>query len=290
MKAASGPRSLPATRRGRSLALLLAHWTVVLCCTLAMTRSAAAHPTLDTALERAAEADFDAALQTFAVALSSGELDEREVELLFSERALVLYALDESQLLDRDLSVLAMLSPYRDLGRAAPPALVARWEQIRSRQGEPLAVSVACKPSATGTRVEAAVKGLTAPALARVTLHTRTADGSWVQKQSASADFSSATRGIEYYADVQGPNGVVLRRAGTAEAPFRCVQAQDEPPVLAAGSKSEESTRSKRLWWWIGGAGAAAAAAAVAVVFLVQARSDDPSQQTTLSKPTVTFE
>jgi hypothetical protein len=246
-----------------------------------------AHASLDEAIQHAEDADFDAAIASFDEAIASGELTRDELVRLLSERALVLHALGNDSALGRDLSLLAMLAPDRELGRAAPPPLVARWNELRASQGAALSVHGTCGPSPSGTEIAAQVEGLRDGELGQVFIHTRDESGAWVQKQAASVDIQSGDDGVSYYIEILGPGGSVLASSGSAEAPLECAPFTDNAPMLAGGPVADAPRRSKKMWWWIGGAAVLVAAGSVTAVMLLT--RDDTSDRTSVSKPMVSF-
>ncbi len=249
---------------------------------------ALAHPDLDAAIESAEEADFDAALVSFDAAISSGQLTRDELILLLSKRSLVLHALNRDTALGRDLSLLAMLAPDLELGRAAPPPLIARWTELRSSQAAPLSVSGSCTPTAAGAEVSAQVEGLRDAELGQVFIHMRSAGGRWVQKQASQVDISSGDDARDYYVEVRGLGGIQLAAEGSADEPLHCAALTD--PSAAAGPTDEGGGKSKKkMWWWIGGTGVVVAAAAVAAVIVLGGQSGKQSDQTVVSKPMVSF-
>lgn len=250
--------------------------------------AARAHPDLDAAIAHAEEADFDAALGSFDAAIASGELTRDELVQLLAERALVLHALNRDQALGRDLSLLAMLAPDRELGRAAPPPLIARWTELRTSQAAPLSVGGACVPTASGAEISAQVEGLRDAELGQVFIHTRGAGGRWVQKQASSVDISSGDDVREFYVEVRGLGGIQLAADGSPDAPLHC--AALEGADVATGHDQEDDGRNKKkMWWWLGGTGAVVAAAAVAAVIVLGSQGDRQSDQTVVSKPMVSF-
>jgi hypothetical protein len=251
---------------------------------------ALAHPDLDAAIEHAAEADFDAALASFDAAIASGELTRDELIVLLSERSLVLHALNRDEALGRDLSLLAMLAPDRELGRAAPPPLIARWTELRTSQAAPLSVSGICAPTPSGAEVSAQVEGLRNPELGQVFIHMRAPGGRWLQKQAAKVDVSSGDDARDYYVEVRGLGGIQLAADGSIDEPLHCASLAD--PSAAVGPTDDGGGKSKKkMWLWIGGTGAVVVAAAVAAVIVLggQNGGGKQSDQTVVSKPMVSF-
>jgi hypothetical protein len=289
MNLASGQASPSSTRRNRVsvLALVLTALLGTLLM-LTMPEKARAHPALDAAISHAEEADFDEALSEFDAALSSGELTRDELVVLVSQRALVFHALGRDAELSRDLSLLAMLAPDHQLGRAAPPPLVARWNELRTSQGAPASVRGSCAPTASGAQINAQVEGVRDPELGQVFIHTHNGENEWVQKQAASVDISSGDDGSEYYVEIRGPGGVALASDGSAEAPHACANFSPSAAVGAGGQPPDDKKRNKKLWWWLGGT-ALVVGAAAAVVVVLTTRDNGQSDRTVVSKPMVTF-
>jgi hypothetical protein len=248
---------------------------------------ARANDDLDSAIEHAEDADFDAALASFDAAIASGTLTRDELIVLLSQRALVWHAVGNDNALGRDLSLLAMLAPDRELGRAAPPPLVARWHELRATQGAALSVHGSCGPSASGTQLAAQVEGLRDAELGQVFIHTRRPGGEWVQKQAASVDIPSGDDGVEYYIRVLGPGGVDLASEGSEDAPLVCAPVREAGFALA-GPVDSPRRSNRKMWWWVGGAAVLVGVAAVTTAVLLK-RDDGSSDRTTVSKPMVSF-
>lgn len=263
--------------------------SVLLSVALGSSATALAHPDLDQGVQSAEEADFDAALAAFERALDSGTLTRDELVVLLSERALVLHALGQKGALAWDLANLALIEPGRSLGRRAPPELVQAFAEATARQGATVTIHVACEPSSTGLRLTAEVKGLSDPSLGSVVIHTRKADASQVNHQAAEAEVSIGPgESLLYSAELVGMGKVVLANDGSPAAPKVCEAPNlNEQPVVAMGTDKQDG-KNRKLWWWLG-AGGVVAVTAVTVGIIVATNKDDPSNETSVGRPMVSF-
>jgi hypothetical protein len=259
-------------------------WLAVLVCTLSPL-SARAHPQLDAAITLAEEADFERSLRAFEAALVSQDLNRDELVTLLSERAIVLHALGKKEALARDLHLLAALAPEHALGRSAPPALLKKYEAARA-ETPPLKFEARCEPSALGLRVQVVMTELPEHAAPALSLHTRVGQQSWSETDAAEIELASAVQPVSYFAELRGVGGVLLATAGTEDTPLTCVAQAAVAPVSPA--EGTEAHVRNRKWWWIGGAGALVAAVGVTAL-IVATRSPEPSQQTEVTRPMVSF-
>ncbi len=251
--------------------------------------TARAHGDLDQAIASAEEAEFEAALAGFKRALDSGTLTRDELVTLLSERSFVLHALRQRRALARDLATLAMIEPGHDLGRRAPPELVSAFQEATSRQGAAATIRASCAPSRTGLRVTTSVSGLSDPSLAQVKIRTRREQGTETANDASEVAVPAGPgESLAYSAELVGLGNVVLTRDGSASAPKMCeLPDLGEPPVAVAGTAREDG-KNRKLWWWLG-AGSVVAITAVTVGLVVANKNDEPSGDTAVGRPIVSF-
>jgi hypothetical protein len=104
------------------------------------------------AVELSLDAEFEQALSLFAQLTEAGQLARAQLALLLEERALVWFALQRDAELARDLAQLAEIEPTARLPDRAPPSLVARWEEMRTRVAARAHESRPAHPGASATR------------------------------------------------------------------------------------------------------------------------------------------
>ena len=258
-------------------------WVLVgaLWCLVGHTASTAlAHPLVDEGVRLAEIAEFDQALEAFERAAAADDLTREDLAKLLAERALMQHALGETQAAGADLAYLAAVAPETKLGPRAPPELTQSWAAaVQSVQPYELEVQADAVPA--GVRVRASYRGGPPGASARTRYHVRTEGANWQQSSGPETRYP-ATPGtrIEYYVELLGMGGVVLRSAGTVEEPSAYVM--EAPPgapaaiaVTPQGPRSDE--RSNLKWWLIGGG--AAVAVAVGVVLAVVLTAEDKSDR-----------
>lgn len=257
--------------------------------TFAALPSARAHPDLDRAVASAQEAEFEVALAGFERALASGTLTRDELITLLTERSLVLHALGQRGGLAWDLAALALIAPGHDLGRRAPPELVDAFAQATARQGAAVTISASCTPASTGLQVSAEVTGLSDPSLARIKLRTQREQGAPVVHDASEVEVAVGEgEELSYSAELVGMGNVVLVRDGSEDSPKECEAPNlDEPPAGLAGTGRQDG-KNRKLWWWVG-AGGVAVITAVTIGLVVANNNDEPSNDTPVGRPMVTF-
>lgn len=134
----------------RLAALLLLFWCAGLGSVQAAAAAQSTAATLQHAMELSLDAEFDAARALFDQLLVSGTLTPEERVLALSERSLVLFAVGAEDELAEDLRQLAQLAPEARLSERAPPALLARWQQVSAGAREAKASSVEVAAPRTG--------------------------------------------------------------------------------------------------------------------------------------------
>lgn len=253
----------------------------LIACGLALSASsvARAHPAIDRGVEAYEQADFEGALRALAEAEGSGELDRGELLRLLGTRALVHFALDRHEPLERDLTMLASLEPEYDLGSRAPPAVRRAYDRIRARIDQPLGLDVRVAPTPGGARIWTESRGDRAGMVERVELAARTAGGAWRRGHDGAIVVPGLEDGrVEVWARAIGPGGAVLATAGTERSPREMAV----PSAGAAGGGGE----ADRTWLWVGIGGGAAVVATVVVVLAIALRGS-AGGNTTLLGPTI---
>jgi len=241
---------------------------------------------IDRGVELYEQADFEGALAALGEAEASGELERAALVRLLAVRALVDFALNRPEALERDLLMLASLEPGYDLGVRAPPAVRRSFERLREGGDGLLRVVLAVEPMPGGARVVASVHGDRAGMTRRVELAARAPSGEWRRGEDGSVVLPVASGGeVEAWARAVGPGGAVLATAGSEEAPRR-LSVPAAVPEGGAATGGDAAGSGGDTWLWIGvGAGSAVLAAAVVALVIVLGGSGDG--QTVLEGPRI---
>ena len=220
---------------------------------------------IERGISRYEEADFEGAQRALTEA-ENGQLTRAQVVRLLAARALVHFALGQSEALDRDLAMLASIAPDYRLGERVPPAVREAFAQIATELGGTLDLRLEIEPSPAGTRVHARVEGDRAGLVRRVVLAARHGDGAW-QQTDANTLVVPITEGVvEAWAEARGPGSAVLAAIGSAAS----------PTLLRVGG---EDTGGSATGLWIGlGAGAATVIGVVVVALVLSAPTDETTR------------
>jgi hypothetical protein len=144
----------------------------------------AAEAALQQALELSLDAEFEAARELFERLLAGANLSQAQRVVVLAERSLVLFALGAEEALAKNLRTLAQLAPQTRLSERAPPALLARWQQVALSARE--AQSMASAQEQTTPRI--VVKTLPfAPATAEEPSNPRRRRALWIGGAAAMA-------------------------------------------------------------------------------------------------------
>ncbi|MFT3925597.1 MAG: hypothetical protein QM778_23860 [Myxococcales bacterium] len=257
---------------------------LIACCALGPVRALAEPSLLELGHQASIDAEFDRALMLFDEALGDAALSRVELLTLLEERVLVLHALGKLGDLRRDLRALAALEPGRELGRRAPPTLVALFHQLRA-ETPALQLTLECTPSSDGYRIHASVLGAETFPDSRLRINYREAGGSYRSEESAEVALAHPALPLSYFAEVLGMGQVVLLSEGSGEAPRVLVeQASPKSELARLPAKPTREASSEVPWWqrqrgWLIG-GSAAVVAASAVVLGVLLARDQNAQRT----------
>jgi hypothetical protein len=195
--------------------------------------TALAHPRVDEARRRVADADFDAAERAFAAAEASSDLDRADAITLLEGRALLAHALHDRQRMEADLRRLAALDPSHTFAAQLPPELAATFTRIRSGGIEPLDLVADARREGGAVRVTARVRGDPGGLVRELRLHARVAGGAWRTATRSGATGTPAEivldvppgTAVEHWSVAVGPGAAPLAERGTANAPIVLVTA-----------------------------------------------------------------
>ena len=236
------------------------------------------------------DADFRGALEAFDEALE-GNLSREELTRLYLVRAQVRFALDDQAEMMRDAARLAAVDPQHALGRAVPPQVREAFEQAREL-GAGLTLEATAQPIPDGVRIDASIDGDPGDVVREVRIAGRAAGTrEWIAGTDGSLDVPASGGAVEWYVEVIGAGGAVLRSEGSREAPRvygRTEGVVGEPPVTIVPpfEETEEETEGDGgvpLWLVVGGSVLGAALIVTAIVLI--ASSGGTTDDTQLTAP-----
>jgi len=244
--------------------------------------AAADHRLVEQGRRHYENARLERALDSFERAEQSDGLTRADLVSLLRTRALVHFAMGNTNEMEVDLFKLATLEPGLELGRDVPPRVRDAFQAIRDRGVERLALQVDVAPTDAGIHIAARVVHDEAALTRSVSLYTRMTGTDWEAAERAEVDVPAGDEAVEYYAEALGPGGAVLVSEGFAADPRRTSRADLQEALrtetrvrtmrMAAGGASEtdDDEGGGGAGWWIAG-GVVLVAAAVAVVVLLSA-------------------
>jgi hypothetical protein len=277
---------------------------------------ALAHPRVEEARRRVAEADFDAAERAFAAAEASSDLDRADAIALLEGRALLAHALHDRQRMEADLRRLAALDPAHTFAPQLPPELAATFTRIRGGGIEPLDLVADARREGGTVRVTARLRGDPGGLVRELRLHARVAGGAWRTATQSGATGTPAElvldvppgTTVEHWSVAIGPGAAPIAERGTANAPIALttVAASDYTPGVGpqatpvAGSatdaaiadlirseieedQNDDGTTVEISGWVIVAVVLVAAAIGVGIYFAL----DPPSEDTRPSMPII---
>ena len=90
-----------------------------------------AHPLVDRGIEAYENADFETALSSFARAEYAEDLSREDLVVLLHNRALVYFALGDTDSMERDLRRLARIDAGHEMDEAVPPTVRQAFDRVR---------------------------------------------------------------------------------------------------------------------------------------------------------------
>jgi hypothetical protein len=235
------------------------------------------------------DADFRGALDAFDRALD-GQLTSAELAQVYLVRAQVYFALDEQAEMMRDAARLAAVDPQHELGRAVPPQVREAFEQAREL-GAGLRLEGTVQPMPDGLRIDASVDGDPGDVVREVRIAGRAVGTrEWISGNDGSLEVPSSGA-VEWYVQVIGEGGALLRNEGSRDAPRVFGQvgaAAGETPAVILPPIEEpedegEGDGGVPVWLIVGGGVLGAALLVTAIVLI--ASSGGTTDDTQLSSP-----
>lgn len=260
---------------------VLAVVAAVLC--LIVASVAHAHPAVDAARARYAAGDFAGTIAALDAAGERDDLTRADLIASLELRALALRALGDDPGLERALTAIASFEPQHRFGPEVPPALVARFAQIRDRLGGPVRVVGEARVEADGASVGVEVGRDPASLTRTVRIHVRPDGGAWRIEEGTSVQLDGAVGRLEWWAEAIGPGGAVIATAGSAGDPRTASAAlAGRTPLAIAPASDEDGGGGAELWIALG-----AGAVVAGVVVIVLLASAGGSEGTAVDGPFV---
>lgn len=271
---------MPQARAVQSLAILSTAGLMFVSAT------ALAHPIVEQGRQQASDADFDAALASFAAALEADGLTREDLIQLYETRAYVYYATGNREALQADVARLAALDPEHGFEVSIPPEVSDLYRTAVDHSDGRLSLDGQPSESVTGVvEVRAIVTGDAEDLVRRVRIFIRTAGGPWAEGGNSVQLPSRIGESVEWYAEALGPGGAVVANIGSATAPMHHARNGDSDLGTTDGLDSAEGD-GVPLWVWIAGGAGIALVTVLAIVLLAGESLSDDTQP---SGPIVTM-
>ncbi len=250
-----GRRRLPLIARAAALAAGFA--------VLGWASTAMAHPVIDEARMRYAEARFERALGLLEQAEHQEQLSRTDILALLELRVLVHAAMGQRNRVEESLAALATIDPGYRFSSEVPPDIVEDFRAIASRQ-LPLELAVQTEATPSGTRIHASTLHDDGHIVTAVRIRGRADDApSWRESTTGELDVP-AFDDLEYYVEAIGPGRSVVATLGNEQEPLRG----------GSGAATGPQTDPGLSPWPFVAAGAAVLVAS-AIIAIVVASDDD---------------
>ncbi|MCC7536513.1 MAG: hypothetical protein IT379_09885 [Deltaproteobacteria bacterium] len=280
------------TRRPRPAPWLAVATAIV--ATLGPTVAARAlHPSVESAIALADDADFAGALRGFDLAERGDGLALADLVALYAHRAIVHFARGDRSAMEHDLANLLALEPNATLPPAAPPPVLDVAAALRRRGVSRPTLAARAELRAGTLHVRTTLEGDVRGLVRGIRISARSDETApWTTATSEVMRLPvPAGRPAFYVVEAIGPGGAVVDSLGTRHRP-RAVQPLALSPSQT-GSRPRPTERRRRAEsggggtfpWWTVAVGAGAATAIGVVVAAVAASSSSDGQRTALGGP-----
>lgn len=253
-------------------------FAAVVCLSLGLASHAYADDIVDRGVQLYQAGDFDAALATFSEAESTSALDRDDVMRVFVHRALVHYALEDSQAMRAELFKLATLDPSYEFGPSVPPPVLEAFAEEATRVDAPIALELDTEEVNETVRARLRVEGDLAGLARAVELHARVPGGEYQTGDGATVELPLPVDEIEYYGLLRGVGQTTLVTQGAAADPIVVSLRPDPittPTPVEPGEPDEEGGLSAGVVVLIiAGAALLVGGGIVAAVLLSQPEAD----------------
>ena len=240
---------------------------------LALPSRALAHPLLDEAARRYAEADFAGAIEAFAQAEASNDLSREDLIALYTSRSLVRFAMQEIDAVEEDLTRLATLDPDLEVPPDMPPAMQEMFARVKERIRTAIAVEGRVERVRNGLRVRAEVTGDVMGIVRDVAVHGRAGGAAWEHGADGELFVQDPSVLLQWYVEAIGPGGAVVANHGAQDAPL----VREPPRAVPARPSLDDAVAEESdsgAGWWIAGGAVVAVAAIVTVVLVTSAGAE----------------
>lgn len=251
--------------------------TIAVLAALIVPGIARANDNIARAVEQAQEAEFEAALLLLDEAERDGPLTRDDLVTLYTQRALVRFALGNTDQAETDLARLAALEPNFVLPPTAPPPVRVSFERVRRQSAGRIEVQARAVRDGGSVRIRSEVTGGDGTQLVRaIAVHARSSDGEFERFEGTDVEVPTPSdRGLEYYVRVIGPGDAVIASHGSAETPERLgVRAEGVERSLGAARTGGLTAEELVVGLAIGGGLIAGIGIAVLVAVILAAPMD----------------
>ena len=180
---------------------------------------AVAQGPVDRAIHLYERGEFERAEAAFREAEEGDELTRADLARLLATRALLHFAAEHAEAMERDLLALALIQPDYALGERAPPAVRRAFRRARGHASARLALDLAAARRGDAIEVRATVAHDLIDLVRRVELAARAPGEEWVRSATGRVQLPGGAEVVEAHAEAIGPGGAVLLSEGTEEAP-----------------------------------------------------------------------
>jgi hypothetical protein len=236
------------------------------------------------AVRHAEQAQFGRALEAFEQAERRQELTRQQLVRLYTERALVRFAMGARELMRADLRRLVAVEPQATLPPTAPPAVRRALDRAHKQRVE-LRLRAEAEPAEGSVRIRARVQGAPEGLIHRVRVWATTPrTDEWTHGDGGKLTVVvPPSDRVRWYVQAQGPGDVPLANSGTRQAPRR-TRVGPLSGGVGAQDPAADAEQSSKKWWWVGAGSAVVAVAAAVTAAVLTTRPD--SEGTSISGPT----
>ena len=258
-------------------------FAVGLCCS-SISATALAHPLIEQAEERYAQADFDGALDLLAEAEAADDLERADVVDLLVTRALVNLGAGEAEAYEDSLRQLATLEPDYRMGPQFPPHVREQFETIRE-ESRPLELTASAEVIAGAVRVQTQLSD-PGNLVRRLRIGGRDGSTGPFQVESGRELEVPAAAGatVQWYAEAIGPGGAVVARVGSPDEP-RTESIHADLGTEGGGELTDEGGGG--AGWIVLGVVAGLLVAGAVVAAILFATASEVNDETTFGPPMI---
>ncbi len=219
------------------------------------------------------DAQFGKALEAFERATEGDGLSRNSLIALLEGRALVHFAMRQTQPMEQSLVQLASIDPKHAFGSAAPPEVMVAFQTALQRIRGQIRIEIKRESIFEGELLQTQVRNDVGDLVRQVRVYARTRRGAWSQGVGLLRVHAPRYETVEYYAIAIGPGGAHVAALASSGKPatFTVGVANIIPPASVA-VRTEEGVHPL-VWMGIGAA--IGALITGAVVLIVNEVSED---------------